>query len=155
MGRLSVCLKYFITKKVREDHDWKNVQIIFSGHDVPGEGEHKIMEYIRAQKAQPEYEPNQSHCLYGLDADLIMLSLASHEPHFCLIREEGVLDKRKKAQSLIEQKFHLLHIGLVREYFELEFKSLKYHKSEIPFDFERVIGSFNDCPKFYSSAYIY
>ncbi|CAG8501697.1 6461_t:CDS:2 [Acaulospora colombiana] len=99
MAKLSLQLEYFINKKVSEDANWRGVKIVLSGHEVPGEGEHKIMEYIRHAKAQSDYNPNVRHCLYGLDADLIMLGLISHDPHFALLREEvtfGPSSKKKK-----------------------------------------------------------
>lgn len=99
MARLSNQLCYFINKKITEDAAWREVEVILSGHEVPGEGEHKIMEYIRHSKAQPDYDPNVRHCLYGLDADLMMLGLLSHDPHFCLLREEVKFGPAKKKGS--------------------------------------------------------
>jgi 5'-3' exonuclease len=44
--------------------------IIISGPDEPGEGEHKIFDYIRNRNMK-----NDVCAIYGLDADLIMLSM--------------------------------------------------------------------------------
>ena len=145
MTRLTRQLKYFINKKISEDIDWQGVEIVLSGHEVPGEGEHKIMEYIRLAKAQPEYDANIRHCLYGLDADLIMLGLLSHDPHFCLLREEVTFGRAtsKKSKELEHQNFYLMHLCIVREYLELEFQELKDPSVlEFPFDMERVIDDF-------------
>ncbi len=38
MVKLHEQLKYFINKKISEDGAWANVQVVLSGHDVPGEG---------------------------------------------------------------------------------------------------------------------
>lgn len=144
MAKLTQQLKYFIHKKVTEDSEWQGVEIILSGHEVPGEGEHKIMEYIRLAKAQPEYDPNVRHCLYGLDADLIMLGLLSHDPHFCLLREEVTFGRsQKKTKELEHQNFYLMHLSVVREYLEHEFQELKEPGVlSFPFDMERVIDDF-------------
>ena len=145
MHKLTLQLKYFINKKVSEDVDWQGCEIVLSGHEVPGEGEHKIMEYIRLAKAQPDYDPNVRHCLYGLDADLIMLGLLSHDPHFCLLREEVTFGRqsRSKSKELEHQNFYLMHLCIVREYLELEFQELKNDGVlDFPFDLERVIDDF-------------
>jgi len=145
MAKLSTQLRYFVHKKVTEDKEWQQCEVVLSGHEVPGEGEHKIMEYIRNAKAQPDYNANMRHCLYGLDADLIMLGLLSHDPHFCLLREEVTFGRQSKTKSkeLEHQNFYLLHLCIVREYLELEFQDLKKPGAmTFPFDMERVIDDF-------------
>lgn len=145
MAKLTQQLKYFVNKKISEDTDWQGVEIVLSGHEVPGEGEHKIMEYIRRAKAQPDYHPNVRHCLYGLDADLIMLGLLSHDPHFCLLREEVTFGRQvqKKPKELEHQNFYLLHLSMVREYLELEFQELEQENVlNFLFDMEHVIDDF-------------
>ncbi|KAJ8271161.1 hypothetical protein GJAV_G00123430 [Gymnothorax javanicus] len=141
MARLQEQLKYFVHNKLSTDKTWQGVNVYLSGHETPGEGEHKIMEFIRSENAKPGHDPNTRHCLYGLDADLIMLGLTSHEPHFSLLREEVRFGGRKAQKRITapeETTFHLLHLSLMREYIDYEFSELK-NKISFEYDLERII----------------
>ena len=127
MDRLHQQLKYFVVHKMSTDSLWRGTRVILSGHETPGEGEHKIMDFIRHEKSRPGYDPNTRHCLYGLDADLLMLGLCTHDPHFSLLREEVRFGGKKSAASKRtptpeETTFHLLHLSLLREYLDYEFQ---------------------------------
>ncbi|XP_041805238.1 5'-3' exoribonuclease 1 isoform X2 [Chelmon rostratus] len=141
MARLQEQLKYFVHNKLSTDKLWQNVRVYLSGHETPGEGEHKIMEFIRSENSKPGHDPNTRHCLYGLDADLIMLGLTSHEPNFSLLREEvqfGGKKSQKRITTPEETTFHLLHLSLMREYIDYEFSELRNHIG-CDYDLERII----------------
>ena len=74
MKNLNMNLKNHILK-----HKYKN--IILDDSDNRGEGEHKILHYIKNNNLKGKI------CIYGLDADLIQLSLVSHKSNIVLLRE--------------------------------------------------------------------
>lgn len=128
MYRLGIAFERWIEHKMKTDPVWQNgAEIIFSGPDVPGEGEHKVMDMIREeQAADPNYQHGQwRHCMYGLDADLIMLSLVTHEPFFVLLRENArVRRMNKDAMSYEPEDFELLEVSVLRKMLQTHFKSL-------------------------------
>ncbi|EOD26126.1 hypothetical protein EMIHUDRAFT_237027 [Emiliania huxleyi CCMP1516] len=77
-------LSYFIRHKLQTDELWRRLRVVLSSAEAPGEGEHKIAEHIRSARELP-----RRHCVYGLDADLIMLGLATHAPALCILREKA------------------------------------------------------------------
>lgn len=135
LERISEQLIYFIRHKIKNDPLWTRLEVYFSGSEVPGEGEHKIMDFIRQRKMSAGYEPNLRHCMYGSDADLMLLSLMTHEPHFTLIREHvdwGSGSSRSKGKISVAEKkkiqedqWQLVHLSLFREYLMMEMR-VKY-----------------------------
>ena len=70
MKKLSIVLNKIFTDK----------KYVISDSDECGEGEHKILQRLKEKN-------NETSVIYGLDADLIMLSLVSHKPNIYLLRE--------------------------------------------------------------------
>uniref|UniRef100_A0A7S1PZE9 5'-3' exoribonuclease n=1 Tax=Alexandrium catenella TaxID=2925 RepID=A0A7S1PZE9_ALECA len=166
LHKMSEAIRYYIHDRTTNDPLWQKLKcrVILSDANIPSEGEHKIMDYIRAQRQQPEYDPNTRHCLYGADADLIMLGLATHEAHFSIIREV-VMPKTEKKCSLcggsghvasectgeneetedmgIQKPFQILSIPIMRQYLMLQYQELEDRMPDSnPYDFERCVDDF-------------
>ena len=60
--------------------------IVFSSGQVPGEGEHKFMPYIRRMKSSKLLK-DKTVCIYSGDGDLIPLSIVSNKNNIYLIKE--------------------------------------------------------------------
>ena len=84
MNKLSIKLKSYYRNRNKS-----NLKIIISDSNIPGEGEHKLLEHIRSN-----YTEKESNIIYGLDADLIMLCLIANKPNIYLLRETVELDNR-------------------------------------------------------------
>ena len=158
MDLLAQSLRYWIAHKLNTDPGWKNLCVVLSDASVPGEGEHKIMDYIRRKRSDPHHDPNMRHVIYGLDADLIMLSLATHEPHFKVLREDVFAqDAKNKGCHRCGQEGHMavqctgqprrnapptkkgfifLDVPTLREYLNVE---LQTPGITFPFNLERAI----------------
>lgn len=89
MLELTRYMRATIRKEINDPRSlWHKLDVVFSPATVPGEGEHKLMDYIRNFPVDDRYE--LSHCVCGPDGDLLMLTLATKLPRMFLLREDQV-----------------------------------------------------------------
>ena len=84
MHNLTQYIDWYIRCQISVSPEWKNLEVIFSNEKVVGEGEHKIVNYLRKYKTVGE-----SCCIHGMDADLIMLGMASPCENIYILRDDS------------------------------------------------------------------
>jgi hypothetical protein len=105
------------------------LEAVYSGHRVPGEGEHKLENLIDREVRDMQ---GKVSLVYGLDADLFMLSLVRDYP-VCLVREnnfkiEKFLGKIPEKSNSRHASCHVVDIQALRT-------SLQDESSIHPLDF--------------------
>jgi 5'-3' exoribonuclease 1 len=108
-----------ITRHIETQPLYARLHVIFSSANVPMEGEHKIFNYIR------QHHDALAECqlvIYGLDADLIMLSIASHMPNIYLLREKTEYGTYSDTLIFEGHEFLYLDVDLVKECIIREFE---------------------------------
>jgi 5'-3' exonuclease len=122
MNELNIGIKQYFSKPSQFGLE----EIIVTTSQEPGEGEHKIFDYIRNLPKNNHF----SHIIYGLDADLIMLCI-NHLPIFdkiYLFRETPEFIKSIH-QELEPNKSYLLNIPELAKVI-----SLNMNEQSIPTD---------------------
>jgi 5'-3' exonuclease len=107
----------------------KNINIIYSSCYSPSEGEHKLLQYIKNNL-------NYHYIIYGLDADLIFLSLASQSTKIYLLREKTVLEN--KSDNLSKPELIFVNIEIMKECI---YKTI-LRDNEILIDKKNIINDF-------------
>lgn len=92
MKRMTAAIETHFKKISREIR----YKVILSSSQVAGEGEHKIMSHIRQNLNSLG---RQINCIYGLDADLIFLSLTLNFKKMLLFREHVYFSNESKGKK--------------------------------------------------------
>jgi len=128
MKKLSIFLQKFINNLSQTTQ----TKIILSDSGIIGEGEHKILQYM---KSHCEEEVN---CIYGLDADLIMLSLVNNCKKSYLLREAVHFGKVNQDSLLFfdvnlfsEKLYNTIEEPITHKYTALNSETEEYTELEI------------------------
>lgn len=142
--------KYISNKKKEKEEIWSNIDVLFSGANVPGEGEYKIMEQIREQKEDEKNKNNDKkeiikYCIFSGDSDFILLSLLIHEPNIIILKSDPLKNKynfecNKENNNLLFNDF--IYISLLRQYLDCEFIDIKEIKENPKYNKERFYEDF-------------
>ncbi|CAI4211764.1 unnamed protein product [Parascedosporium putredinis] len=93
MDILATSLRYWCAYKLNTDAAWANLKVIISDATVPGEGEHKIMDFVRSQRAYLNRNMEGQPTVYG--------GYVTRDGHIDLGRAQVIMDGLAKQEDAI------------------------------------------------------
>lgn len=121
----------FLKHKVETDPNWQLPSVYYSSFKVPGEGEHKIFNFIHSKRESNEWNENAVCFIFTTDPDLIFMCMTFNIKNCSIILPTPLYDS-----PFCLNDFTLIHIGLIREYLLLDFEGIE------PNDFNSLVDDF-------------
>jgi 5'-3' exonuclease len=132
----------FMTKLTKSIIYWINStnflakKVIFSSSYTPCEGEHKILQHLKNN------DDNTVNVIYGLDADLIFLSIASKKNNIYLLRETTEIENKFKYDN---NNFSYVNMDSLKDILFIDMKKYMNVEDEMikdKFSKERLLDDF-------------
>jgi 5'-3' exonuclease len=127
MKKLAIVLLKF-SKNYQPKYKTNKLKIILSTSNTHGEGEHKIHQYLKEQNNH-----TSTKVVYGLDADLLFLTMATKLPKLYVFREAVHIDE-KSTKKFLMVDMDLLKNGI--------FEEIQSHVKEKELDINHVINDY-------------
>jgi len=102
MDRLDLFIRSFLFR----NKNFLAKKIIYSNYKVAGEGEHKIMEIFRGK----DFPRSGNHLIYGLDSDLIVLTMGSGLENPYVFRHNQEFISTNVLKKWLLEKYYLKNI---------------------------------------------
>ena len=150
MYDLHKILKKYYSDRLKSNIDNKcTYKIIYDSYQTPGEGEHKILQHLKENSFNKTdmLSDDRATIIYGLDADLIFLAMASQIPNIYLLREADQFaktdDTDEVEKEVIETELCFADIDYAKQSINDEFN--EYYSKFITTDnYSEVDGMFGD-----------
>ncbi|EAX95580.1 XRN 5'-3' exonuclease N-terminus family protein [Trichomonas vaginalis G3] len=127
MNDLHLKILDYLKERVNRDPIWAMPHIIYDSYHTPGEGEHKLINFIRYQRAQGTWNEDYSCCIYSPDADIFFIALNTHMKKIAILKDSSgdlkLADKKYNSASVRfwAGDFIYVYLSILRQLLAAEF----------------------------------
>ena len=128
----------YAEKRCVAHHRWRGLRAVVD-EAAPGEGEHKILAFMRERRRAGEFSPDTRHVLYGADSDLVLLGLSTREKNVRVLSERHVFGHERSMYTLDNSPFQVVDVDLLRVHI---LEDLEIEQCDRELDADRIIDDF-------------